>query len=280
MAFKNILVHLDESKACGFRVEAAASLAAAHDAHLTGLALAVEPNLPGFAYNQLQSAAIKAMREQVTARAGQLAESFEQALKGKDVKLETLAKACVQTEIAPLIGLHARYADLVVMGQADPDAPPPGGMHLPEEVALGAGRPVLVVPYVGARKTLGEHITVAWDAGREAARAISDALPALVAAKSVQVLVINPEVSRERHGADPGADIARYLARHDVKVEVQRLTTRELSVGDTILSVLADRGSDLLVMGAYGHSRLRELMLGGVTRQLMTHMTVPVLLSH
>ena len=89
-----------------------------------------------------------------------------------------------------------------------------------------------------------------------------------------------PEVSRERHGADPGADIARYLARHDVKVEVQRLTTRELSVGDTILSVLADRGSDLLVMGAYGHSRLRELMLGGVTRQLMTHMTVPVLLSH
>jgi nucleotide-binding universal stress UspA family protein len=119
---------------------------------------------------------------------------------------------------------------------------------------------------------------IAWDAGREAARAVHDALPVLERAKSVVVLVINPR--RGNHGAEPGADIALHLARHGIKVEAQNTEVKDLSVADALLSRLADQGIDLLVMGAYGHSRLRELVVGGVTRQLFQQMTVPVLMSH
>ncbi len=150
--------------------------------------------------------------------------------------------------------------------------------HIAEDVVLSSGRPALVVPYIGAAKTIGERVMVAWDASREAARAVHDALPVLERAKSAVVLVINPH--RGNHGAEPGADIALHLARHGVEVEAQHLEVNDLSVADALLSRLADNGIDLLVMGAYGHSRLRELVLGGVTRQIFQEMTVPVLMSH
>lgn len=280
MPFKNLLVHMDDSKSCAVRIAAAADLAANHEAHLTGLAIAAEPNLPNFAYNQLQAEVLAEMREQIEAQAKDLAANFTKTMDRRGITAETRASVCLQSEISQLIGLHGRYADLVIMGQADPDAPPPGGRHLPEEVSMSSGRPVLVVPYIGAQKTIGEHVTVAWDAGREAARAVSDALPALTKAKSVQILVVNPVISNNRHGDSPGADIALCLARHGVEVDVHRVESREISIGDTILSAMADRGSDLLVMGAYGHTRLQEIVFGGVTRHIMAHMTVPVLLSH
>ena len=145
---------------------------------------------------------------------------------------------------------------------------------------LSAGRPALVVPDIGAGKTLGRRVMIAWDTGREAARAVNDALPILQQAEAVTVLSVNPRPGIDLHGEEPGADIALHLTRHGVKVEVQRTQVEEINIGDTILSRLADLGSDLLVMGAYGHSRLREVVLGGVTRTLLESMTVPVLMSH
>ena len=280
MAYKNLLVHLDDTKACQKRVAAAIQFAEAQRAHLTGLAIAAEPNLPTFVYSQLPAEVLTMQRETIEERARSAAAQFAEAAKRSGINTDTRTEVCLQSDIAGVIGLHARYADLVIMGQADPEDPPASGQHLCEEVALSAGRPVLVVPYIGASRPIGRRVLVAWDAGREAARAVSDALPILTQAEQVEVLVVNPKPSSGGHGAEPGADIALHLARHGVTVEVRQLTAPDMDVGNVVLSTLSDHGSDLLVMGAYGHTRLRELILGGVTREIMGHMTVPVLLSH
>jgi nucleotide-binding universal stress UspA family protein len=188
--------------------------------------------------------------------------------------------SCLDVDAASIVALHGRHADLVVLGQADPDTASARARYLVEEVTLSAGRPALVVPYIGTAGTLGRRVMVAWDAGREATRALNDALPILKLADSVTVLSVNPQPGRDGHGEDPGADIGLHLARHGVPVEVQRTHAKGMDVGEILLSRLADLGSDLLVMGAYGHSRLREFVLGGATRTLLAEMTVPVLMSH
>jgi nucleotide-binding universal stress UspA family protein len=145
---------------------------------------------------------------------------------------------------------------------------------------LYCGGPVMIVPYMGPAATFGERVIVAWDASREAARAVNDALPLLKRAKQVGVVSVNPRPWPFAHGEEPGADIGLHLARHGVKVEVQRVEGRDIDTANAILSHVADRSADLLVMGGYGHSRLRELVLGGVTRTILTEMIVPVLMSH
>ncbi len=137
-----------------------------------------------------------------------------------------------------------------------------------------------MVPYIGINGTLGERVVIAWDAGRESARAVNDSLPILEQAKEVTVVAINARSSVDGHGPEPGADIALHLARHGCQVKVERLESHEIGIGDTLLSYLADRSADLVVMGAYGHARLRELVLGGVTQHMLEHMTVPALMSH
>ena len=136
------------------------------------------------------------------------------------------------------------------------------------------------MPYIGVQMPILDHVIVAWDASQESTRAVHDSLPFLVEAKKVTVLVINPRIGPDGHGEQPGADIATHLARHGLKVEVQRSQSPDASIGDSLLSRLADLDSDLLVMGAYGHARLRQVILGGVTRTLLEQMTVPLLLSH
>jgi nucleotide-binding universal stress UspA family protein len=149
-----------------------------------------------------------------------------------------------------------------------------------EELVLSAGRPVLLIPYAGHFPEVGRRVLVAWNAGREAARAVTDALPLLARASIVQVVAFDPRKGGADHGDIPGADIALLLARHGVKVSIAQQQSKEVDVGNQILSRAADMQSDLIVMGAYGHSRLRELVLGGVTRTLLDTMTVPVLMSH
>lgn len=150
---------------------------------------------------------------------------------------------------------------------------------LPEAVALTTGRPVLVLPFIGA-KPPGKVVLLCWNASREAARAAADALPFLKAAQKVIVLVVNPTTSAEGHGAEPGADVAAWLARHGVQITVQRDVAPDADVGGVILSRAADQGADLIVMGIYGHSRMREMVLGGASRTLLASMTVPVFMSH
>ena len=149
-----------------------------------------------------------------------------------------------------------------------------------DAILLSVGRPVLVLPYAGDAAVKADNVLVCWDAGREAARAVTDALPLLRRAKRVTVLSVDSRASAGGHGEQPGADIALYLSRHGIKAEAARTTSGGIDPGSVILSRAFDYGADLIVMGAYGHSRLRELVLGGATREIFRSMTVPVFLSH
>ncbi|MBE9552893.1 MAG: universal stress protein, partial [Proteobacteria bacterium] len=131
-------------------------------------------------------------------------------------------------------------------------------------------------PYIGAQAEIGRNVLVAWNGSREAARAVSDAMPILEAADSIEVFAVEPRGI----GDIPGADIAQHLARHGLKTDAAKTAGLDIEVGDVLLNQVADGGADLIVMGAYGHSRMRELVLGGATRHILGHMTVPVLLSH
>jgi nucleotide-binding universal stress UspA family protein len=178
------------------------------------------------------------------------------------------------------LNLHARYADLVIAGQVDPRDPEWADLRLPERVVLESGRPVMVIPFIGAPQPIGKRIMVAWNASREAVRAVNDALPLLVDADTVEVLAINPPVGEAGDGDIPCADICLHLARHGINAIAESMQAEDIQVGDLLLSRAVDRGVDLIVMGAYGHSRFREIVLSGVSRRLFKHMTTPVLFSH
>jgi nucleotide-binding universal stress UspA family protein len=182
-------------------------------------------------------------------------------------------------DVVGAVKLHARYADLTIVGQGLDLKDAPGELAvLPQELALGVGRPVLVVPRYGAFERVGERVLIAWNGSREATRAVHDAIPILKEATRVTVLSIDPD--GEPQPRTPSADIALHLARHGIAGEAASTSSVDIEVGDVLLSRAADLGADLIVMGAYGHSRVREMVLGGATRHLLQHMTVPVLMSH
>jgi nucleotide-binding universal stress UspA family protein len=176
-----------------------------------------------------------------------------------------------------ILALHGRYADLLVLGQDDPESDSAG---LLEAMVFDCGRPVLAIPFAGSFKTIGKRVLVGWNASREASRALHDALPLIAKAETATVFLANPKRGLGGHGEEPGADIARHLARHGMKVEVAMAIADDVPDSALLLNHASDMGADLLVMGAYGHSRLREFILGGMTRSLLREMTVPVLLSH
>jgi nucleotide-binding universal stress UspA family protein len=272
MAYKTIVVHLDASARRAERLELACRLAADGDAHLVGLFALPEPILRS---PMLVDGAALIVQQYKSWRADQSArarQEFESSAKRRGVAQFEWRESAFDSSRA--LQVSARYADLLVIGQRDPDELP---AYWPGEIVLAAGRPVLVVPYVGRFERLGERVLIAWNASREAARAVSDALPILQRARSVEVVAF--DVQGSAHGPQPGADIALYLARQGVK-PTAAVQNAGIDVGAQILSRAADCGADLIVMGAYGHSRARELVLGGATRTLLESMTVPVLMSH
>jgi nucleotide-binding universal stress UspA family protein len=281
MSYKNLLVHLDDSKHCSARVAAALDLAARFDAHLVGLYLHSEPVIPGYVSVQIPPE-VREMQLKVRAeQADKVIAAFEEAARLAGVSsVESRSETGYAEDAPDLLALHGRYADLLLIGQHDPDDEHSPPRSVVEHVLLGCGRPCIVVPYIGAPAGFGQRVLLAWDSSREAARAVSDSLPLLERAKSVSVVAVNPKSGIGGHGEEPGADIALSLARHGVKAEAQHIVAPDLDVADTLLSRAADADSDLLVMGAYGHSRLREVMLGGATHSILEQMTVPVLMAH
>jgi nucleotide-binding universal stress UspA family protein len=153
------------------------------------------------------------------------------------------------------------------------------GHPSPEKLLLSNGAPILVIPSGWKSESIGNKILIGWNASREARRAVADALPFLVAASSVTLLVVDSEERADRHGEEPGADIALYLARHGARVEVEQVSSQGSRIADIILSFAKDHGMDLIVIGAYSHARSVEMMFGGVTRTLLKLSPVPLLMS-
>jgi len=287
MALKDVLVLTDARRNIDTRLRLAAEIAGRDGGHLAGLyVLAPMPLFGGgmpFTGGEAELKTLEVqqskMREIGLAEAARLETAFRTAVEGAGVAAEWRVVEGSLTETAVF---HARHADLTVVGQVDPDNSRFGTAQLPENVLLASGRPVLFVPYAGRFTTLGRNVLLAWSATRESARAANDALPILKTAETVTVLWVNPGHGIKETGDEPPptADIALHLARHGVKAEASFTVSAEVDVGNTILSRAADFGSDLIVMGGYGHSRTREFILGGVTRTILQHMTVPVMMSH
>jgi len=281
MSYKDLLVVLDSDATARGCIDLAAALAEGFEAHLVGLYLVPFPEALrplGYYDPALLHPFYRELREQARDVADKQREVFEHVASLHGLSSEWRAIAA-GPDADP--ALHARYADLTILGQLDPDR---GETDLvrprPEYVTLASGRPILVVPYAGNFEVIGRRVLIGWNATREAARAVNDAMPLLEGAEVVTVLTIDPREGPHGHGELPGADISLHLARHGVKAEIERTASADLPVGEVILSRAADLGADLLVMGAYGHSRARELLLGGATRSLLRSMTLPVLMSH
>ena len=279
MAYKDLLVHVDDSAACAARVDAAIALAGRFDAHLTALYVVPEIVLPVAAEGYMGADAYAGIEQQERERGEAVLDRFRQTAEARDIEFDTRMDRGIVAEFAERLAVHSRYADLVVVGQPD-HADDAAAEPSPGDVVLNAAAPVLVVPFIGQREDFGKRPMIAWNASREAARAVRNAMPFLERADAVDVVTFHPREGRSAHGELPGADIALHLARHGIQVDVQRLEGKDIDVGNALLSHAADRGSDLLVMGCYGHSRLREWVLGGATRTILQSMTMPVIMGH
>ena len=279
MSYPTILVHVDNSPYAEGRIRLAINLATACRSHLVGSAMAgvarfvyPDPSLPVAV--DLIGQQIEAMQE----RADQALALFETL--AQRAGLETHERRRLDDEPDTGLALQARYADLVVLSQAGAaESSPELVSALPGYVMLHSPRPVLVVPAMQPPEDIVRHALVAWNGSSEAARAISGAMPLLHKVREVTLAVFNPESSYGLHGGQPGADAALWIARHGVKVNVVVQETRA-DVGDALLSMASGLHADLLVMGGYGRTRFRELLLGGVTRTVLANMRLPVLMAH
>ena len=277
MPLKDILVHVDLNAESDRRLKAAMSLAEAHGAHLVGVYAMPRPYIPAYAEVQISAEVMESQRAAAAEGAERAMAAFKAATDNSGLSVEWRAQ---EGDLGRVLGFHCRYADLTVVSQPDPSQSLfQGDRDLPDRLILTAGRPVMVLPYEYSGDLAGKRILVAWDESALASRAVHDALPLLQKAEKVVVMVANPtKVPDERR--DPGADIAAHLARHGVTVEADHVTSDDLDVGDLLLSRAADMSADMMVMGAYGHARWSELLLGGVTNVVLSNQTVPVLMSH
>jgi nucleotide-binding universal stress UspA family protein len=285
MAVKDLLVHLDASPRADVWLSIAAGLAAKHGAHLTGLAVIDLP--PPDVFYGFPSAFMDVQRaEDVIARLreARMEEIAAVETRFRDrLRVDGLAGEwrVVEGDTAEVLSLHGRYADMTIVGQRDPalaGASPSSDLSV--STLMGTGRPLLVVPFAGTFDRVGENVLVGWNATAEAARAVNEAIPLMQTASKVTVLSINPRRGIGGDGDVPAADMALHLARHGIRAEAAHTVANDIAEGDALLSYAADIGADLLVCGMYGHSRLRELAVGGVTRSLLTEMTIPVFMVH
>lgn len=278
MSYKTLLVHLDTSNRVQARLEIALRLARRFEAHLTGIFATFVPDPREFRVMAGSASWFENHRQLREEQRGAAERIFRAELLRAGVEGDWIAAS---QNAGESVVSHSRYADLVIVGQSDPDDPETYvSDSFPETVVLTAGRPVLVVPYVGRHETVGSRALVAWNGSREAARAVHDAMPFLARADQVTVVRINTPRS-PAPGREPGADIALTLARHGATVDVIDICNDiDETAGDALLSLAADDSYDLVVMGAYGHARWKEQMVGGMTRTMFDSATLPVLMSH
>jgi len=274
---KDIITNLSMYTSREFTGDYAISIARAFDTHVSAVAFAYDAILPGSIFSREAAIAIEAERTRCETAAQEAVSKFKAAAHGNAVSAEAHVIKGGMAKAAEIFAHLTRRFDLAVIAQAEPDKLPARQLII-EAALFDSGRPVLLVPYIQREGLKLDRVMVCWDGSRCAARAVGDAMPFLARAKAVEVVLVASEPGKSNEIA--GADIAHHLARHGLKVELKQIVARDLEVGDTILSYAADTETDFIVMGGYGHSRLREFVLGGATRSILGAMTVPTLMSH
>ncbi len=260
-------------------VAIAADLAGRLDAHLSGVALAVEPLIPAYTMAApVPTDFIVEARERALADARTAAAAFEATATAAGVPFASRTVESIAGEGFMSTVHDLRLSDLVVIGQDDPDRSEPLRSALIEAILFEAVAPTLIIPYTGVVEFKTGRAIIAWDGSAQATRAVRAALPLLQFADEVMVVIVAE--ARKWEGGAPGADIGAHLARHGLSVEVKRVDDTINDVGSTLLNFAADETADWMVMGAYGHSRMRELLLGGATRGILDTMTLPILMAH
>jgi nucleotide-binding universal stress UspA family protein len=280
MALKNIAVFVDATPEGEKRIDYAATLAHQCGAHLAGIHVvsAVRPEYRSD-YYVIGEKAIRALLVGRKAADEAVTSNVRRRFEAISAKRDLSAEFRVIRRGGPDedLTLSSLHSDLVVIGQRELQELK--GYASPEKLLLASGAPILIIPSGWKSESIGNKILVGWNASREARRAVADALPFLVAASSVTLLVVDSEQRARRNGEEPGADIALYLARHGARVEVEQVLSQGAPVADIILSYAAEHGVDLIVIGAYSHARPVEMMFGGVTQSLLKEAPVPVLMS-
>ena len=285
MSYKTILVHLNDERRLPGLLRAAAGLAERQHAHLIGLSV-VPPVIHTVSEIDIAiPALIEAHRDAYKLQEARMKTAFEKATQDSAApgsftaewrSLDAYHLASASQMIMPL----ARAANLIIASQADPDWEGTVMLDFPDMLATDSGRPVLIIPNKSKATFTAKRILVAWNGRREATRAVFDAIPILKNAEEVKVMWIDPQDSNDTAGDLPAADLCAALARHGVKCEETASVSPKLSAGETLLFEATKFGWDMLVMGCYGHSRMREFILGGASRHVLSSMTVPVLMSH
>jgi nucleotide-binding universal stress UspA family protein len=274
---KDIVVNLSVTKGGGPAGEYAVSLASELDAHLAGVAFVYDPIVPVSATGYIPAEVIERQQSDNEGSAKAAIDRFADVTRRAGLSAEPLTVSASLAGAGERFSRIVRRFDLAVVGQAEPETSTVDDI-IAETVLFESGRPVIIVPYIQKGPLKLDRVMVCWDGSRQAARAIGDAMPLLTKAGGVEIVIIADEPGKQ-HEIE-GVDMGQHLARHGLKVSVESIARGDVDIADALLSHAADSSADFMVMGGYGHSRLREFVLGGVTRSIFQSMTVPVLMSH
>jgi len=274
---KDVLANLSVTKDGGPAGDYAVSAAAALQAHLTGVAFIYDPVVPVSGTGYIPAEVIESQEADNETAAKAAIKKFSMATDRAGISADPLTISASLAGASDKFARMARRFDVAIVGQAQPETSTLEEI-IGETTLFESGRPVILVPYIQKGPFKLDNVMVCWDGSRPAARAIGDAMPLLVKAGGVEIVIVTKE--RGKQDEIEGVDMGQHLARHGVKVEVHRIPGGDIDVADALLSHAADSGTDFIVMGGYGHSRFREFVLGGVTHSIFRSMTVPVLMSH
>lgn len=280
MAYKSIFVHWEDSPAGAVRFDLAARLASRYEGHVTVLCTGIAPEPPMMMYGGYAVDLVTQNLDEVRKGTAAQAEAARQRIDAAGVLGEAREVITTASSIARVIGNMTRFADLILVGQPYGATQEDLLIQVLEGALFDGGVATLVVPNHETR-SIGETVTLAWNGSREALHAVRGAMGFMQEAKRTEILLIDPDTGLETdEGPEPGSDIALLLARHGIDVTISRLASAGRPVGEILTNHVVDTGSDLLVMGAYGHSRFREFVLGGATRTVLRAVPVPVLMAH
>ena len=277
MTIKDIGIHVDHTEQSKVRIKTGFELAKRLGANVTALYCQPEAQLPSYSGYPIAITIIDQLDKTIEQQANEAQALFDEVAANYEVQSSWRK---THGDVIQNIALESRIFDLIILGQAHPDHNQGETSRIVDHILLEAGRPCLVLPYTYQDQEFGRNSLITWNGSRESSRAIHDALPLLKLGDKALLVVSDPSKTSFSKVDMPGTLMASHLARHDIEVELKLSYSDDIKTSENLLSLACDEGADMIVMGAYGHSRFRELVLGGMTREILSSMTVPVFMSH